>query len=378
MAESKRKLLILGSVPPPIGGATIYFQTLLKTKIVEQFDVVFLDLKFADSVADYGRFSVRKIVRLIGYVVRLSAALLRNRFAIVYAVIQFNRGAFIKDVALTAVCRLFGKRVVGCMVGIGLERLYDRSGWLMKGFIRRGVGLYYAFVTPSLEMYTRYFPADLLPREKARVVPFGIFTDASAPHRTRLAESDPIRVIYYSHYIKTKGFDEVVGAIPLVEQKYPKTTFLFVGAWDSDTHRDSIMKVVESNGIAAHAKFLGVATGDVKKRYLQDSDIFVLPTYFEFEGLPLSILEAMSYGCAVIATDHAAIASVIEDGVNGLICRPRDSVDLAMKIISLIEDRDKLHLIQRNNIRKFQDYTAEKFGERLATELEALCDFPVS
>jgi len=376
MGEPKKKLLILGAVPPPIGGATIYFQTLLKTKVVDQFDVVFMDLKFAESVADYGSFSLRKIARLIGYAIQLSGLLLRNRFDMVYAVIQFNRGAFMKDVALTAICRIFRVRVVGCMVGIGLGQLYEQSGWLIRHYIKWGVGLYYAFITPSLEMYARYFPSDLLPLDKARAVPFGIFTDAEVENRERLEPGDPVRIIYYSHYIKSKGFDDVIGAIPIVEQKYPNTRFLFVGAWDSKKHQESIMSVVNSNGIAAHAEFLGVTTGDTKKRYLQDSNIFVLPTYFEFEGLPLSILEAMSYGCAVIATDHAAISSVIEDGINGLICQPRDASDLASKIIELIDDRDKLYLIQKNNLKKFENYTAEKFGERLESELTALCNGP--
>jgi len=365
--------LVLGSVPPPIGGQTIYFHTLLRTQVASEFDVIFLDLKFADTIANYGRFSLNKIIRLIGYILRLCFILLTNRIDLVYAAIQFKKAACVKDMLLATVCKIFGKHVVGCIVGIGLADLYDQSGWLMKLFIRRSIGVYSAFITPSLAMYERYFPSDLMPPEKARVVPFGIFTDAEISRRRLLLDSEPIQVIYYSHFIKSKGVDDLVAAIPLVIEKHPNVTFLFAGAWDSEIHRESLMSYVESAGIGKYVRFLGIVTGEEKKRYLESSDIFVLPTYFELEGLPLSILEAMSFGCAVIVTDHAAISSAVEDGINGLFCKPNNPKDLASKIILLMDDRQTLFRMQTNNLRRFNEFfTAERFGERLAHELMLL------
>jgi glycosyltransferase involved in cell wall biosynthesis len=373
-AKAKKKLLILGALPPPIHGATVYFATLLKTKVATEFDVVLLDLKFADSIGGYGRFSPAKIMRLVSYVMRLCWVLITSRVDLVYAAMSFNRVSFAKDILLVATCRLFGRRVVGCILGIGLENLYDRSGWFMKCFISWGVGLYHAFVTPSLKMHERYF-AKLLPLQKARSVPFGIFTDAGVPIRQLRGDSDSARLVFYSNFIKSKGIDEVLKAIPLVRQKNPNVSFLFVGAWDSDAHKLAAMNLVESTGIAEWVKFRGVVSGDGKKACLQESDIFLLPTYYPFEGLPLAILEAMSYGCAIISTDHAAITVALEDGVDGLICRPRDPADLALKINPLIEDKHLLLSMQQNSIRKFREaFMAERFGESLASELLSLCN----
>ncbi len=135
------------------------------------------------------------------------------------------------------------------------------------------------------------------------------------------------------------------------------------------------MKYIETKGIGKFVKFLGVVTGEERRLCLQNSDLFVLPTYFEFEGLPLSILEAMSYGCAIIATDHAAISSAVEDGVNGLLCETNNSRDLALKIMHLLNNRDMLLKIQTNNIKKFNEqFTAEHFGEKLAYELTLLAE----
>ena len=375
ITKSKKKLLVLGSIPPPISGATIYFDTLLKTKVVSKFDVVFLDLRFSDSIADHGRFSMKKIARLIGFVLRLCTVLVNNHFDLVYAGLQFNRIAFIRDVTFAVICCITGTKVVGCLVGIGLMDLYNRASWIMKKFIKRGMRCYYAYFTPSLDMCQRYFPSEIMPLEKVHVVPFGIFTDTITSNRRLLKVDDPVQVIYYSHFIRSKGVGEVVAAIPVVIQKYSNTNFLLVGAWDSDAHRESVMTALETTGCGENVKFMDVVSGITRMRILESSDIFVLPTYFEFEGLPLSILEAMSYGCAIITTDHAAITSAIEDGVNGLFCRIKDSQNLAQKITHLLADRQTLLRMQTNNIHKFSRFfTAELFGERLASTLESICN----
>ena len=374
MSETRKKLLVLGALPPPVHGATMYFDTLLKTQVANDFDVIFVDLKFSDSITEYGRFSLAKTVTAIRYLVRLCLILITRRIDLVYAAISFTRVSLAKDIAFTALCRLFRKRVVCCVLGIGLENLYDQSGWLMKLFIIWGIGLYHSFVMPSLKMHARYF-AKLIPLDKVRCVPFGIFTDAGNPGLKLLEASAPIKIIFYSNFIKSKGIDEALKCIPSVMQRNPNVSFLFVGAWDSEAHKDAAMRIVDSVGMGERLKFSGVVTGEAKKRYLEESDIFLLPTYYYSEGLPLAILEAMSYGCAIVCTDHAATTVAVEDGVNGLICRPHDPQDLAIKINQLVEDRQLLLRMQENSVRKFKQlFTAEQFGERLSRTLASLCN----
>lgn len=374
MASMRKRLLILGSVPPPVNGATIYFSTILKTKVAEDFDIILLDLKFAKTIGDYGHFSLIKIMLLINYCWQLCFILATKRIDLVYAHISYNRISFVKDIILMAISRLFGKRVVVGILGIGLERLYQSSGRFMQRFILWGIGLNEIYITPSMKMYEQHY-SRFVPLEKVRCVPFGIYTGANSSTRKLLDISDPVRVVYYSHFIKSKGIDDVLAAVPLVLQKNPHVNFLFVGSWDNEAHKNEVMSVVENDttGIKNNVEFSGLVTGESAKACLQESDIFILPTYFESEGLPLSILEAMSYGCAIITTDHAGISVAVEDGVNGLICRPKTPTDLALKIIRLVEDRQLLLFLQENSLRIFHEsFTAERFGDRLDDVLKSL------
>jgi colanic acid/amylovoran biosynthesis glycosyltransferase len=77
---------------------------------------------------------------------------------------------------------------------------------------------------------------------------------------------------------------------------------------------------------------------------MKDADIYVLNSRTDdkgdMEGLPNSILEAMSMEKPVISTYHAGIPQAIQDGVNGLLVKERDNEGLAAALEKLIQDRD--------------------------------------
>ena len=85
-------------------------------------------------------------------------------------------------------------------------------------------------------------------------------------------------------------------------------------------------------GIESNVSFLGTVS-DIAKIYRR-FDVFVLSTHYE--GHPLAILEAMSFGLPVIATRISSIPEVIKDGNNGLLVNPEDSNDLALALQKIL------------------------------------------
>ena len=72
------------------------------------------------------------------------------------------------------------------------------------------------------------------------------------------------------------------------------------------------------------------------RHILSQSDIFVLPSYRE--GLPRTTMEAMSMGLPIITTDVVGCRETVENGVNGFIVPPKDSLALAEAIGQLLKD----------------------------------------
>jgi glycosyltransferase involved in cell wall biosynthesis len=74
---------------------------------------------------------------------------------------------------------------------------------------------------------------------------------------------------------------------------------------------------------------------DVRTAY-ETADCVVLPTYYR-EGVPKSLLEAAAMGLPLIATSLTGCRAAVQDGVNGFLCKPRDSESLADALLRMVE-----------------------------------------
>lgn len=109
-------------------------------------------------------------------------------------------------------------------------------------------------------------------------------------------------------------------------------------------------------------KYLGYLSSADVARALSAADVFVLPS--RVEGFPLSILEAMAMGCAVIASDVGAVADVIATGKDGYVVTPASVTEIAENILVLKRDPELLGTIQRSARAKVeQKYSNRALGK---------------
>ena len=85
--------------------------------------------------------------------------------------------------------------------------------------------------------------------------------------------------------------------------------------------------------------YLGWVSGAEKIDVFNIADIFVLPSYNE--GLPISILEAMSYGLPILSTTVGGIPEIVENGVNGFLVEPGDKNALLEFLEVLVLNKTK-------------------------------------
>ena len=132
----------------------------------------------------------------------------------------------------------------------------------------------------------------------------------------------------------TKGLNYLLEAIVKVKAIHPATQFRVYG---SGSMRQELLDYAEELGLNGEQIFIGAYNGlEELSQIMGQTDIYAMSSILE--GLPIALLEAMSYGRAVVVTPAGGIPEAIEDGVNGLMCPLRDSESLARKICALIED----------------------------------------
>ncbi len=125
--------------------------------------------------------------------------------------------------------------------------------------------------------------------------------------------------------------------------------------------RSLVEKTALDLGLADRIEFLGLR-GDIDE-LLTRADVFVLPS--KWEGLPLSILEAMRAGLPVIATDVGGVAEAVTDGVTGYLTPPGDVVQLRDRIQQLIASPDLLPKMALSARRRYeQDFRIETMVQK--------------
>ncbi len=225
----------------------------------------------------------------------------------------------------------------------------------------------------SLETFQNAFGRTARP--KLAVVPNGITIGSSEEDRGEASRR--VRALFgqatIDHVAITvaalnnqKGHAFLLQAVPAVLAQHPSTGFLCVG----DGHlRNSLEQAITGAGLQDHVVFTGERR-DVRQ-LLEGSDLFVLPSLFE--GLPLSVLEAMAAGCPVVATAVDGTGEAVLHEVTGLLVPPRNPRMLAEAIIRLLDQPPYRAQLARAARRRVEsEFSSTRMGLRYIQEYEAL------
>ena len=150
---------------------------------------------------------------------------------------------------------------------------------------------------------------------------------------------EPLRISTVARLYVTKGLTYLLETIALVKAVHPTVQFRVYG---EGPLRDELLAYAEKLGLDGKQIFVGAFTSrEELSDIMARTDIFLMSSILE--GLPISLLEAMSYGRAIVTTPAGGIREAIQDGVNGLICEARDPKCLASNVNCLVEDVDLRH-----------------------------------
>ncbi len=179
------------------------------------------------------------------------------------------------------------------------------------------------------------------PPEKVHLNPTGIpIPDAS--DRPPPPAGTPVQLLQASRFIEKKGLDISIRALALLRSSGVNARLILAGDGPLKTNLESLAREL---GVFPDVRFPGFLNVEALARYYRESHLFLHPSRTtpsgDREGIPNSMLEAMSYGIPPIATRHSGIPEAITDGVEGVLLPSEEPEDLAAAIRSLINDPDR-------------------------------------
>lgn len=170
-----------------------------------------------------------------------------------------------------------------------------------------------------------------------------------------------------STFMEVKGQEYLLQAFNIINKEMP-CYLLFAGSLGEAFQMRYLSHVEES----MRNKVIFLGHRDDIPRILKTIDIFVYPSFLE--GLGTALLEAMTMGMPVAVADIPTFRDFIEDGVSGLFFRPKNSVDLAEKVLYLIQNsglREQLGhnarstALEKFSINEMMDQTESQYMEVL-------------
>ncbi len=199
--------------------------------------------------------------------------------------------------------------------------------WLTRYSLRRtdlitATGLHLATET------TRHVP----PGTPVQVVPYGVDLRRFRPKQR--GEKDPIVIGTASRLSPEKGQSYLLEAFAALRQRYgPRVSLKIAGEGPEEQNLKALARKL---GIADAVDFAGWLEHDALPAFLQDLDIFALPS--TCEGFGVAAAEAASMKLAVVASNVYGVPDIVRDGKTGILVPAQNSDALATALASLIDD----------------------------------------
>ena len=190
------------------------------------------------------------------------------------------------------------------------------------------------------------------PDGRIAVIPNGVDTESFYPGPARHA-AETVKIILLSQLIERKGLHFLAEALKNMDPSLRARCRVEI--FGMGPFRGKLEEITDKYELQTTIVFRGLLDSEHIPDALRAADIFILPSLQE--GLPLSLMEAMASGLAVIATSVGDVPSVVTNGTNGLLVPPSNSEALQHAVTSLVESPDL-----RNRLGKEARRTAEKYS----------------
>lgn len=318
METTPLRLVMLGVAPETRGSVAAVVEAYRAHGLFKRWPIDYLATRGGAGPLDSLLLALKALRRFV-------ALLWQYRGVVLHAHTCFNAG-FWRDAVFMALALAARCPVILHLHGSGLERFYDRSGAparaLFEFFLRRAA----CVVTPSEAM--RSWIRGVARGANVVYVPNPVPGVQAERH-----ETGQNLVLFLGRLEARKGVFDLLEALCALRATVPDVRLVCAGEGD----RGAVVRYAERLGIADAVKFTGWVGSSGKRALLENAAVLALPSYDE--GLPMSVLEAMSAGVPAVVSPVGALPEAVVDGVSGLLVAPGDTAGLKRALGKLLLDR---------------------------------------
>lgn len=364
MNPGKKKIIMIGSIPPPYHGSNIYFQNLISSRIRDEFALTHLDISDHRDLNNLSKFDFTNVKLALGSLLNLRKLIKQTQPDLIYIPVASNFLPYLRDGLFIIFSSYFSNAKIVIHLHEGnyfREVFYKNSTAPVKQFIKLSLSKADTAIVYSESLKSTF--SGLV--RNIVSFPNGMdFNISSTGISAGKQEKRKPVITFMGNLFESKGVLEVIKASVKVIDKIEDAVFYIAGTWTDKESQTRVKaeELIRKHKLDGNIIFKGVVIGKEKEKLFSETDIFVFPTYYPHEGCPLVIIEAMAHGKPVISTEGiGAINDVVTDKVTGYLIEKKNSDQLAELIIKLAEDKDLRERMGKAGKQKYDtEFTLEK------------------
>jgi glycosyltransferase involved in cell wall biosynthesis len=371
----KYSVLMVGAMPPQLGGIERYVGDLVASDLASRHRVIPFNLNkpwvnsktsfktLAGYQRSFGR-GVRTVLTSYAYSLFFFTKFLLYLLTTWIDIIHIHSASytsFWEKCYYIYVGKLFGKKVVLHIHGSRFESFYQQSG----GQTRRWIAYFMqkCDTVIALGQYWRRFYCRFLPMEKVKIVYNGIDLQS---YRCQTPKTDNPSLVFVGEVGQRKGIYDLLASSKILQRRWPDIRLDIIGTGELD----QVAQKSRSMGLK-HVRLHGAQFAQHKVEMLCRSWCFVLPSYAE--QMPLVIIEAFAAGLPAISTRIGTIPEMIKPFENGFVVNAGDVEQLA-KMISLVLENETLRMEmgRKNRLEAHNLYDINRCAQDIDTIYQSL------
>ncbi len=332
--------------------------------VIETYSTFFEDFKFFPTHRSFKNnftkitYFFKQLIKLPGY--------LRKDTNIQIVHIHGSHGASLyrKFVVFFLSKFLLKKKVIYHVHSDSFHIIFQNSGVIRKWVIRTLINKSDGIVCLS-DFWFQFFTNNFKPKQITI-----INNVINAPQRSIVfsaARDNTINFLFLGRIGDRKGLFDLLDVIRSGINIFKHRIKLYVGG-DGEVER--LETYIKDNNLGGIVEYIGWVDAAKKENYFLKSHVFILPSYSE--GLPVSLLEAMSYGMPVLSTNVGGIPEILDNRVNGIMINPGDKEAMAAAILAFLNDPNKITDFGKESLRKVEPYLPSYVSRQLINCYELL------
>ena len=344
-------------------------------EILETNNYVYLvDIASGLNEVDIGKFTFNRFLFFLKIFFLILIKI--PKFNIIYITLSMSLGGFFRDMIFIIISKFFFKKIFIHLHGGG----YKKNFFSKRGFFLKKIITFTLNLCDKLFVLSEKFKDDfnfIDNHKKIKVLENTIKIENIKFHR----DFDKLRIIYVSNFIKSKGYDLILKTCKLLaDQKidfmcemYGK--FLNIGSNKEDISANQLRKefldFIKHNKLENNISFSENLDPKEKYKKLRNANVFVFPSNYPGEGLPLSLLEASANKLPIISTNHGAITDIVKVGNNGFILESLNELEIMNYLIQLTKNKELFKTMSESSFKVFNEsFNYKKIKEKTLNEFK--------